>query len=138
MASLTFSSALLMMAETARADQMDDLAWSARPIIVFAATADDPRAAEQLELLNRDSAALSERDIVVIAVWPDQVRSDADLDVTPESLRTRYGIEAGTFAVLLVGKDTGVKRRADNVVSPDALYSQIDSMPMRQREMRRQ
>jgi len=74
---------------------------------------------------------------MVIAVWPDHFRSDADLDVTPESLRTHYGVEAGTFAVLLVGKDTGVKRRADDVVSPDALYSQIDSMPMRQREMQR-
>jgi hypothetical protein len=37
----------------------------------------------------------------------------------------------------LVGKDGGVKRSDRDVVSMDALYAQIDSMPMRQEEIRR-
>ena len=40
------------------------------------------------------------------------------------------------FAVRLVGKDGGVKRSSDAIVDPAALYALIDSMPMRQREMR--
>ena len=57
--------------------------------------------------------------------------------VDAELLRVSCGVEGGAFALRLVGKDGGVKRSGSDVVSMDALYPQIDSMPMRQEEMRR-
>ena len=38
----------------------------------------------------------------------------------------------------LVGKDGGVKRASDTVVAMRDIYDQIDAMPMRQQELRRQ
>ncbi len=42
-----------------------------------------------------------------------------------------------TFAVLLIGKDGGVKLRSGRPFALHALFDAIDAMPMRQDEMRR-
>jgi hypothetical protein len=44
---------------------------------------------------------------------------------------------ASSFAVVLVGKDGGEKRRSNDVVAVEELFAQIDAMPMRQSERRR-
>jgi len=41
------------------------------------------------------------------------------------------------FAVIPVGKDGTVKLRKDRPVAPKDIFRLIDSMPMRQREMKR-
>jgi hypothetical protein len=53
------------------------------------------------------------------------------------ALRERFDVAPDRFAVLLVGKDTTVKRRSDQPVEMASLYQQIDRMPMRRAEMRR-
>ena len=44
---------------------------------------------------------------------------------------------AGTFELVLIGKDGGVKARADDPDALDAFLERIDTMPMRRAEMRR-
>jgi hypothetical protein len=123
------------LAAQASAGGMDSYAWSNRPVIVFAASADDQRAKQQLALLSAAQTQTDDRDIVVLAVWPDRVEGSGSLTLDPEALRARYQVPTGSFAVLLIGKDTGVKRRADTVIDLGDLFSQIDGMPMRLREM---
>jgi len=48
----------------------------------------------------------------------------------------RFDVEPGGTAMLLVDKDTTVKRRADDPAPMSELFARIDGMPMRQREMR--
>jgi len=115
---------------------MDNFAWSARPVLVFAASDDDERATEQLRLLADASQEQADRDIVLVTVRPDVVSSDTGGELDADRLRARYRVARGDFAVLLVGKDTGVKRRVNQVIEPRDLFAQIDGMPMRQREMR--
>jgi len=75
--------------------------------------------------------------------WKDQAAGCAERDLrmirieTP-ALRKALGVNAGTNVVLLIGKDGGVKSRWSEAVSPQTVYSVIDAMPMRQREMRGQ
>lgn len=59
-------------------------------------------------------------------------------DETPggDAAREQFGIEAETFAIVLVGKDGGEKFRSAEPVGPRDLFDRIDSMPMRRREMR--
>ena len=61
---------------------------------------------------------------------------DSDTDIA--SLRAKYRIKPGDFTVLLLGKDGGVKLRRHAPVSFAELAGLIDSMPMRQEELRRQ
>ena len=44
--------------------------------------------------------------------------------------------EAEEFAVVLIGRDGGEKFRSDGPVSVEELFSKIDEMPVRRREMR--
>ena len=117
-------------------DQMDEFAWSARPVIVFAASDNDPVAIDQLTRLEAEREALQDRDMVVIALWPDRSEVDGQTSaLSPSGLRARYSIAAETFAILLVRKDTGVKRESSKPLDPQELFAQVDGMPMRRREM---
>jgi len=52
-----------------------------------------------------------------------------------QDIRKRLGVVGGSFQVLLIGKDGGVKLRSSEPVSMKDLFGLIDSMPMRQQEM---
>lgn len=55
-----------------------------------------------------------------------------------EHLRASFETGKDEFALRLVGKDGGVKRASSTVVAMRDIYDQIDAMPMRQQELRRQ
>lgn len=68
--------------------------------------------------------------------------SDRDLQVeyltgeTAEAARREYGVAAGGFEALLVGRDGGVKLRSSRPIVSSELFARIDEMPMRRRELR--
>lgn len=108
------------------AEQRDlgDLRWNSRPVLLFAPAAADARYEEQMALFRHAEQELRARDIVVLS----------DLDArTPGPIRQAFS--PGGFKLVLVGRDGGVKLEEDGVLLPQALFSLIDRMPMRQREM---
>lgn len=125
---------LLVTLPEVKAAGMDAFAWSNRPVVIFAASDFDAMATQQLGLLDSRANAVEDRDMVVVTVWPDRVEGPVE-GVTAAAMRSRYRVQAGQFAILLIGKDTGVKRRSNTVLSADDLFGQIDGMPMRRREM---
>lgn len=98
-------------------ETLDTLRWQARPVVVLGAGT--PRQA-QLDALTARPEALAERDIVLLVDGPGAA-----------PLRARTG--AG-FAVVLIGKDGGIKQVWRDPVAPDDIFAVIDAMPMRQRE----
>jgi hypothetical protein len=125
--------------------QMESFRWKHRPLLVFAPDVDDLRLTKQREWLDATQNGLAERDMVVITL----VGADAGTffdpatgegsrlsDVTVRRLRLDYEVLLGDFAVILVGKDGGEKRRDTSPTELDAIFEQIDAMPMRQSEMR--
>jgi len=50
-------------------------------------------------------------------------------------LASEFGIGAGGFAVVLIGKDGGQKLRVNDVPDLQAVYAMVDGMPMRGQEM---
>lgn len=110
-----------MMFGPVRADSITPYIWQARPIVVFAPDADDPRLVTQLDRLKAAQGALVERDCVVI------------VDVEPGSaLRQRFA--PGDFALILVCKNGAEVFRSDTPVNPDVLGALIDSQPLRATE----
>ncbi|MGR3359827.1 MAG: DUF4174 domain-containing protein [Paracoccus sp. (in: a-proteobacteria)] len=100
-----------------RADTLERLRWQARPVVILAERA--PLAAQVLALTS-EPAALAERDIVLLIEGPGA-----------GPLRDQAG---SGFAVLLIGKDGGVKRIWHEPVDPEDIFALIDAMPMRRRE----
>jgi hypothetical protein len=115
--------------------------WQKRPFLLFAENDQDARLRQQLSAVEASRDGFDERDMVLIVVLENGPARAGDRALTvddAERLRTSYGIERGGFAFRLVGKDGGLKRQGREVIPLDTIYAQIDSMPMRQEEMRRQ
>ena len=103
-------------------------AQSPRRLIVVVGQPDDPRVTQQRAALEHDAAALRERDLVVQDITPEAARRE----------RPELGVGSqAAFEVLLVGKDGGVKLRREKPIAVSEIAALIDTMPMRQNEMRR-
>ena len=134
--------AMLLSAGTAAlADPLAAYRWKSRLLLLFAPDAGDARLVRQEAMLREARTGLSERDQVVLRIAGGRV--DALVGAAPEGaqaladeLRARFGVGREEFAVVLVGKDGGAKRREGAPVAPEALFATIDAMPMRRREMR--
>lgn len=119
---------------------MERYAWENRPLLVFAPSPDDDRYQKQKRIVEKAMEGFRERDMVFIRVLSSDDGTSRAGDRTLRAseagdLRETFDVHPDAFAVLLVGKDTTVKRRSTEPVSAEALFQQIDRMPMRQREM---
>ncbi len=123
--------------------------WQHRLILIFAPSSDNEEYQVQQRYLMNQTAALAERDLLVLEAFnqgdsqlkdPANPNFDPDDAVDPDSIERlyqRYQISKdNSFTLLLIGKDGTVKRRVEEPIEMAVLYTQIDGMPMRQREMR--
>ena len=112
--------------------------WKDRLLLVFAPDATDADYRSQLRLLEQQQSELADRNLLLIPVLgkgESTVQGQPIDPATATQLRNQFGVQPSEFCVILVGKDGTEKRRDSQPVPPSALYSQIDAMPMRQREM---
>jgi hypothetical protein len=79
----------------------------------------------QLNLLTQDSVGMAERDLIVTII-------------EDEALKKNYQVQANQFTVILIGKDGGEKFRSTKPLQLKDIFKIIDSMPMRQAEMKSQ
>jgi len=109
-----------------------------RPVAISAPSEDSEELRQQRSLFASAVDGLRERDIVLIEAVGQKIATivGPDCDSSAQDLRAHYGIDASRFSVVLVGKDGGVKLRAEEAVPAEKLFALIDAMPMRQREMR--
>ncbi|MBB1498592.1 DUF4174 domain-containing protein [Paracoccus sp. MC1862] len=93
---------------------MDELRWKSRPVVILARDQEDPRVAEQIAMLNAAAHGMGERDMPVL---------------------TDFGGDTG-FELRLLGRDGTLKQRFDAPAPAETLFGIVDSMPMRQEEMK--
>jgi len=115
-------------------------AWHYRPLVIFAPTGDRAALEEQRAKLYGNEKEMEERDMVWVEVIGDNVRYvlSPQTGTDADTLRERFDVSEEEFAVLLIGKDAGVKLRSPEPVTTDTVFALIDSMPMRRQEMREQ
>lgn len=101
-----------------------------RLLLVFAPSKADLRWQKQDSLLAGSAADFQERDLLRF----DYLEHGGDHGA---ALRTRYGVKPGQFRVLLIGKDGHVASGGPTPLSLRELTEQIDRMPMRREEMKR-
>jgi C4-dicarboxylate transporter len=81
---------------------------------------------QQLQLLEKDSSGLTERQVEVKVINPT------------DPLYKAYHISPVTpFTIILIGKDGGEKYRSNMLLTTTNLFALIDAMPMRQAEIRK-
>ena len=108
-------------------------------MLIFAPTAQERAYVEQAAAFADHDAAIVDRHLLIGHFPTNSTGSFAGEAVSVAGnadLREQFGVGTGDFAVLLIGKDGGVKLRSDVPLTADRIFATIDSMPMRQREMR--
>ncbi len=104
--------------------ELDTFKWTARPIVVFADSANDPAFRRQIELLQSRKQELVERDVVLITDTDPDARSDLRIKLRPRG-----------FMLTVIGKDGGVKLRKPFPWDVRELTRAIDKMPIRRQEI---
>lgn len=120
------------------AGALDRYRWDRRLVLVFAPLKTFPGLIVQRRRLSAAANGLAERDMTVVEAVQSTVLIDGQpsFEIRAETLRAEFGVSTVEFAVVLIGKDGGEKLRRDAAVTADELFATVDSMPMRQREMR--
>ncbi len=104
---------------------LEDFHWTARPLIVFADSPNDPRFVQQMEYIARDWERLAERDVIVVIDTDPAARS-----AIREELRPRG------FMLVLIGKDGLKYLRKPLPWDVREISRSIDKMPLRQQELK--
>lgn len=110
---------------------LDQLTWKNRVILVWT---DHPEPVK--DTLERARPEIDERDIFWFIFSDDEVLTNYSSALAADFAdKTTRKYQSGNAKVLLIGKDGGVKE-SDTELLLDALFREIDAMPMRIREMR--
>lgn len=118
---------------------IDDFKWKNRLIVISAPSPSDRYLLDQRKLLLGRSEEILDRDLKIIQITGRGQNLIDDLHLSRESaaeFQCRLGLSMKAFQILLVGKDGTVKLKSPEPVPAGLIFSLIDSMPMRQREMR--
>jgi len=134
--------AVFVMADKSESKETLDLKeykWRNRLLLLFTPALDGPGYLKLNEDLSRRKEEVMDRDLLVFHILESGETTLGNLPLAEGSggyLREKFSIKPGAFTVLLIGKDGGVKLRKEGQVKLQEIFSLIDSMPMRQREMR--
>ena len=119
--------------------RLKDYQWKHRLILAFSPSAQHPGHKALEKEIAVQAEEVMDRDLLVFQIL-ESGETKLGNSSLPESsgyyLREKFSIKSGIFTVLLIGKDGGVKLRREGGVELDEILSLIDTMPMRQREMR--
>ncbi len=121
------------------ASAMSDYQWKKRPIIVFSPTDSDARFVRQKGIINGNRTNFLDRDVVVIYVIGSTMSHDlgAGPGMSGAALRSRFRASEGSFRILLLGKDGGIKLDSPAPIAAVDIFNEIDRMPMRRDEIRK-
>jgi hypothetical protein len=117
---------------------LDSLRWMNRVLVLFSPSESDASFQLQKQGLASSAGEVLDRDLMILEIVEQgQSRAGNQLlsEKSVQDIRKRLGVQRGSFHVLLIGKDSGVKLRSSEPVSMKDLFGLIDSMPMRRQEM---
>ena len=119
--------------------RLKDYQWKNRLILAFSPSAEDTGYRAFAKDIALQAEEVTDRDLLVFYILETGETKLGETSLptgSGDDLRERFSIRPGTFTVLLIGKDGGVKLRREGGVELAEIFSLLDSMPMRQREMR--
>lgn len=113
--------------------------WKNRLLIIFAPDSHHPHLKQIQAEISNENAGVEDRDLVVFEVLekdPSHMNGSRLSHADADALRERFEISRNTYALIVVGKDGGVKLKRSERVPLSEVFALIDSMPMRRDEMR--
>ena len=129
---------------TLNAQDLDSHQWENRILIVHTTNRNNIDFKKQLKIFKDDQIGLIERKLVLYKIINNQFELTNFKDSNPiesgdisKRFENKYVKHKNDFTIMLLGLDGSIKLQKQKIVSIDELFSLIDSMPMRRREMKR-
>jgi hypothetical protein len=97
---------------------LEDLRWVARPVVVFADSADDPRFLQQMRMLEERADELEERRVVILTDTQPAERGPLRTELRPRD-----------FNLVLIDTDGTVVQRRPAPTSAREILNMIDRLP---------
>jgi hypothetical protein len=119
--------------------RLKDYQWKNRLILAFSPSTKDKGYRAFAKDIALQAEEVIDRDLLVFHILETGEIRLGETSLPTGSgnyIRESFSIRPGRFTVLLIGKDGGVKLRREGGVELGEIFSLIDTMPMRQREMR--
>jgi hypothetical protein len=113
--------------------------WKNRLLFLFAPNRNHPMFDALHKSLAARQSEASDRDLVIFEILESAASSMNNESIDSETarlLREKFDILQDEFTVILIGKDGGIKLNRKKQTQLDDIFALIDSMPMRQEEMR--
>lgn len=113
--------------------------WEDRVILLFAQNPKNPKYREMAAELAESTEGVADRDLVIYHLFWERPGLVGDKGVPVEvakQLQREHAVLEDAFTFILIGKDGSQKMRAEEAVPVKMVFDEIDSMPMRQREMK--
>lgn len=130
--------ALAGCAEADVALLLEEFQWKQRVVVMLADTPESPQLRQMQESIAADPEGWNARDLVSVVVAKNSYvaigeRRQAHLPTGP--FWEYFDAGDAPFTVLLMGKDGFEKLRKQEAMHLEEIYSAIDAMPIRQREL---
>jgi len=113
--------------------------WKDRLVLIIAEDENNKTFKQQLTELQKHPQGLNERKLVIYQILPEKYTTGIEEEnwKISSDLYSTYKALKSDFRVILIGLDGGEKLKQTEVLSAEKLFNTIDSMPMRQSEIRR-
>ena len=112
--------------------------WKNRLLFLFAPNRNHPLFEPLHKSLAAQKTEAADRDLVVFEILESDPSSMNTNYLDPQAgqkLRDKFDVQRGRFAVILVGKDGGIKLNRQDPTQLADIFALIDAMPMRREEM---
>ncbi len=111
--------------------------WKNRVLLVLSQDVNNGVYLSQIQELKSNEKGLNERKLLVYHLMPSQFKKDLKNGTwkSSESFYKTYKKTKAEFEIILIGLDGGIKLQQTQLLSCPNLFSIIDGMPMRRKEI---
>ena len=113
--------------------------WKNRLLLLFAPDSSHPLFDGMRNEILAHQTAVKDRDLVIFEVLergPSHINQNQLDQETVDVIHKRFSVPRNRFTLILVGKDGGIKLKRNEQTDLEEIFALIDSMPMRQDELR--
>ena len=132
--------AMVLLTTSTQAADLTQYLWQNRLLLMVAPIPTTPMFLDARKTLDQRWDAIQDRDIVVFCLFSNKgTRANDNTPLTQDEvtqLRRRYALTDSATSMILIGKDGGEKMRQPLDGDLSEVFAEIDTMPMRQQEMR--
>ncbi len=121
---------------TSMGQNLEKHQWKNRILLVFTNDLKSEKLQKQIEILSKEKEGLKDRKLIIyrfskylFTINFNTVWFSSTLDLN------KYKKVSENFKVVLIGLDGNVKMKVNDILSAEKLFSIIDGMPMRSREI---